>query len=495
MSLKMLGFDFGASGGRGMLGEYDGERLAITEVNRFANDPVQIGGRLRWDFLRLYHELLSGIGMTGRAGFRDVASVGVNTWGVDFGLIDEYGDLMQNPFHYRDSLTDDAMEEMRELIADRELYRRTGIQFMKFNTIYQLFMLKLKYPSLFQRAKKMLFLPDLFGYFLTGNATAEYSIASTSAMLDVKRRNWDRGLLEFVGLDTDILPEITMPGTLLGGLSRDVEEETGLTGAKVVSVCGHDTACAVLAAPLAREKPGAYLSCGTWSLLGVEISEPITHDGAFKAQYTNEGGHGGVIRFLKNIMGQWMANELKREYERDHGAISYKEMDGLEREAAPFTAFVDADAPEFAQPGRMAEKIHAFCDRTGQRRPVGLGALMRCVNESIALSYRVNIDALEDILGYSLPELRVVGGGIKNRGLMSMAACALNRPVLAGPVEASAAGNILSQLCAFGEIKDRWEAREITRRSFETREYGPDAAESARWGEAVARYNENVKGK
>ena len=495
MAKYLLGFDFGASNGRAILGEYDGSRLALSEMHRFDNEPVRLGRHLRWDFPRLFYELTDGMRKTAAAGRRDVGSIGVNTWGVDFGLLDEYGELMYNPFHYRDVLTDEAMDGIRELIPDAELYRRTGIQFMKFNTIYQLFAMRRFYPSVCERAAALLFLPDLFGYFLTGQKTAEYSIASTTAMLDVARRDWDAELLKTIGIDTAILPPISMPGSPLGAVLPHVTEETGIRGAQVISVCGHDTAGAVLAAPLRRDRPGAYLSCGTWSLLGVELDEPLTHEKAFLAQYTNEGGYGRTIRFLKNIMGQWMANEIKREYEREYGPISYSEMDAQEQTALRFVSLVDVDAPEFAQPGRMMEKVGAFCDRTGQKRPASLGAVIRCVNESIALSYRVNIDALEAILGYRLPELRAVGGGIKNKSLMAMAAGALDRPVYAGPAEASSAGNILAQLLALGEIKDRWEARRIVGNSFEGQVYEPEAANAAAWREAVSRYNETIRGK
>ena len=487
--MKLLGFDYGASNGRGMLGEFDGERLALTEIHRFDNSPVWMGRHLRWDFPRLFHELKTGMRKAvGKGSPGGIESVGVNTWGVDFGLIDEYGELAYIPFHYRDELTEGAMEALRAVVPDDELYRRTGIQFMRFNTIYQLFSLNRHYPSALSHAKKLLFLPDLFGYFLTGEMTAEYSIASTTAMLDVKRRNWDTELLDRIGVDAGVLPAISMPGVPLGAILPQVADETGTGRIQAISVCGHDTAGAVLASPLTAGNPGAYLSCGTWSLLGVELDEPLTHDSAYAAQYTNEGGYGGTIRFLKNIMGQWMVNEIKREYEIEYGPVDFPAMDAMERQAPAFVSFVDVDAPEFAQPGRMADKIYAYCDRTGQRRPDGLGALVRCVNESIALSYRVNIDALENILGYRLPELRAVGGGIKNRSLMAMAASALGRPVHAGPVEASAIGNILAQLLALGEINDRWEARRIVADSFNEQIYEPLLPEASAWDEALGRY-------
>ena len=521
MPLKLFGIDCGASSGRGILGEYDGARLSLMEIHRFDNSPVTLGGHLRWDFPRLYHELLTGLRKAAStsaataasaaaastasaasattavsaSGRGDIASIGVNTWGVDFGFIDEYGELMYNPLHYRDALTSSEMERLRALVSDEELYRRTGIQFMFFNTIYQLSALKRLYPSVCERAAKMLLLPDLFGYFLTGEMTAEYSIASTTAMLDARRRDWDAALLRAVGLNPELLPAISMPGAALGALRPQVAEEVGIKGAKVISVCGHDTAGAVLAAPIRKNKPGAYLSCGTWSLLGVELDEPLTNEAAFAAQYTNEGGYGGTIRFLKNIMGQWMANEIKKDYERDFGPIEFAAIDALEQDAPRFVSFVDVGAPEFARPGHMTEKVNDFCYRTGQKTPDGLGALMRCVNESIALSYRANIDALEGILGHELPELRVVGGGIKNKSLMAMTAGALNRPVCAGPVEASAAGNILAQMLALGEISDRWDARELVANSFDEIVYEPSASDAGAWGEAYSRYMESVKGK
>ena len=495
MSIKLMGFDFGASSGRGMLGEFDGERLALTEVHRFDNEPVKLGRHLRWDFPRLFHELRTGLRKASATGGGRVGSVGVNTWGVDFGLIDRYGELMYNPIHYRDDMTLGAMEALREIVPDEELYRRAGIQFMRFNTIYQLMSLKRICPEILERAEKLLFLPDLFGYCLTGNMTAEYSITSTTSMLDVKQRNWDYELLDMVDINSGALPDITMPGTPLGGLLPQVAEDTGMGGLRVISVCGHDTAGAVLATPLRRDGKGAYISCGTWSLLGVERDEPLTNEKAYLAQYTNEGGYGGSIRFLKNIMGQWMSNEIKREYELANGPISFRDMDEMERVSPPFISFVDVDAPEFASPGNMTDKVYAFCERTGQKRPAGLGAMIRCVNESIALSYRINIDALEGILGHGLPELRIVGGGIKNRGLMAMAAGALDRPVRTGPEEASSTGNILAQLLALGELKDRWEARQVVEKSFTDQVYEPAQSAAAAWGEALARYNETVRGK
>ena len=490
--MKLLGFDYGASGGRCMLGTFDGAKLSLSELHRFENEPVWMGQHLRWDFPRLLHELKNGLRIARRAGHGDAVSLGINTWGVDFGLLDEYGELMGNPFHYRDQITAHTMEETDALVPRRELYDRTGLQFMHFNTLYQLLAIQKRYPRLYDRAHTLLFMPDLLGYFLTGEKKTEYSIASTSQMLDVRTRTWDGTLLDKLGLRAEMLTDIQPCGTPSGFLTTEVARETGLRP-QLISVCGHDTASAVLAVPMRRGDQSAYLSCGTWSLLGVELTDPLTHAGAFEAQYTNEGGYGNTIRFLRNIMGQWIFNEIKREFEEREGPISYAEMDEQERAATPFGPLIDTDAPEFGQPGRMLDKINDFCARTGQPRPEGLGAVIRCVNESIALLYRYHIEKLEAVLGTTLPMLRVVGGGIRNRSLMRMTAAALERPVCAGPAEATAIGNITAQLLTLGELKNPWEARALVADSFDVQTYAP--ADAAQWREAYGRFTETVKGR
>lgn len=483
--MKLLAFDYGASSGRGIIGEFDGDRLSLKEIHRFKNEPVVMGKHLYWDFPRLFAEMKAGMAAASKAAGGEVVSMAVNTWGVDFGLVDKYGLLLGNPFHYRDDLTEGYMESLFSIIPKRQLYERTGIQFMRFNTVFQLFAIRQRYPELLERTSSILLMPSLFNYYLTGMHSAEFSMASTTQLMDVRRRDWDSDLLKLIGVDASALPSITRPGTVLGSLTPSVRDETGISP-KVISACGHDTASAVLAVPVRKGEVSAYLSCGTWSLLGVELDAPLTHDAAYNAQYTNEGGYNGSVRFLKNIMGQWISQELKRDYERENGAVGFAELDEWEAAAPAFESLIDPDHEDFLTPGHMSDKIRNFCARTGQAPPDTIGALMRCVTESLALAYRHAVDALEEILGYRLPILHVVGGGCRNLLLMRAAASALGRPVCAGPVEASAIGNICGQLLALGELSDMSQARSLIADSFNVQTYAP--SDTGRWDEAYLRF-------
>jgi rhamnulokinase len=489
MVKKLLTFDYGASSGRGILGRFDGESLQISEVHRFANEPVFAFGHYYWDVLRLFHELKQGMIKTAREGHRDIASIGVDTWGVDFALLDEDGLMLGNPFYYRDSLTNGEMERVFEVVPKKELYDRTGLQFLKFNTLFQLTAIKRTYPALLERAKTLLFMPDLLNYMLTGEKSAEFSIASTSQMLDVHKGDWDRELLEKLGIPLSILSPVLLPGQILGQTTEQIAEETGIYSL-VSAVCGHDTGSAVLAVPMEKGEKAAYLSCGTWSLLGVELDSPQTSEKAFAAEYTNEGGFGKTIRFLKNIMGLWIYQEVKREYERDFGAVSYAELDAAIAKAPAFQSFIDPDAPEFMDKGQMTARIQAYCRKTNQPVPEGIGPLLRCVLESLAMKYRYAITALEDILGEKLPVLRVVGGGCKDELLLTYTANATNRQVIAGPVEATAIGNLCVQLIALTEVDGIWQARELASKSFETKTYLP--RETSAWETAYGVFLEKT---
>ncbi len=482
---KIITFDYGASSGRAILGAFDGDRLEVSELHRFANDPVQVTGHLTWDVLRLFFELKAGLIKAAIAGHKDVASVGVDTWGVDFGLLSEYGQLLGNPFHYRDVLTENAMEQVFEIVPKAELYERTGLQFLRFNTLFQLHALRRQYPKLLDSAKDLLFMPDLLNYLLTGVKAAEFSIVSTSQMYNLAAHDWDRELIARVGADPAILQKIIPSGTLLGGLLPDIADETGVSP-KVCAVCGHDTGSAVLAMPVQKGERSAYLSCGTWSLLGVELDAPCTGPEAFAVEYTNEGGFNGTTRFLKNIMGLWIYQEIKREFERREGAVDYKTLDAEVLAAPAFRSFIDPDEERFMTPGHMTEKIRDFCRETGQPVPETRGECLRCALESLALKYRCAIEQLEKILGYGLPALRVLGGGCKDRILMQFTADAIRRPVHAGPVEATAIGNMAAQLITLGDAKDRWDAREIIARSFGVETYEP--ADAALWEEKYGEY-------
>lgn len=487
---KCMTFDYGASGGRGMLGEYDGSRLTLSELHRFSNDPVTLSGHLQWDLPRLFFELKQGLIKASIAGHKDIASVGVDTWGVDFGLLDAYGMLLSNPFHYRDTLTEGEMEKVFEAVPKKELYTRTGTQFLRFNTLFQLTALKRLYRDYLARAKDLLFMPDLLNFLLCGVKVSEFSIASTSQMYNLDLKDWDISLLSQLGIDANILQPIVLPGAKLGNILPDIADETGIF-ADVCAVCGHDTGSAVLAVPMKKGERCAYLSCGTWSLLGVELDAPITNKQAFEVEYTNEGGFGRTTRFLKNIMGLWIYQEVKREFERREGAVNYATLDAEILAAPAFACFIDPDAEAFISPGHMTEKIREYCRTTGQTVPQSRGAVLRCVLESLSLKYRFCIEQLETVLGYSLPLLRVVGGGCKDKILMRFTANAIGRPVCAGPVEATATGNMAAQLITAGEAADAWQAREIVAASFGVEEYLPE--DSAVWTDIYKQYKNIIK--
>ncbi|MDD6263206.1 MAG: rhamnulokinase [Clostridiales bacterium] len=485
MGKKLLTFDFGASSGRGILADFDGSRLDFREIHRFVNDPVHAFGHYYWDILRLFGEIKTGIGNLYREGVKDVASMGVDTWGVDFALLDEYDKPLSNPFYYRDSLTDGAMERVYSVIPKAELYDRTGIQFMKFNTIFQLEAIRHRYPKLLERAKTMLLMPDMLNYMLTGVKTAELSMASTTQLMDVRTRSWDREIFDRLGIPTDMLVPITDPGRVIGNTSAQILDETRMS-IPVVSVCGHDTGSAVIAVPMKPGESCAYISCGTWSLLGVELSEPNTTDRAFAVEYTNEAGFGRTIRFLKNIMGLWIYQEIKRELEHEFGKIDYATLDAEIEAARPLAAFIDPDAGDFFEKGHMIEKVRNYCRVTGQTVPEKRGEILRCVLESLAMKYRYATEQLEKILDKPIDTIRVVGGGCKDKLLMKFTAKASARPVMAGPVEATAVGNTCAQLIAIGEIENIWQARQLVSDSCDVKEYSPDNRDG--WEDAYGRF-------
>ena len=487
---KLITFDYGATSGRAILGEFDGKKITIKEYHRFDNQPVMVNGHLYWDILRLFHELKQGLINIARDGITEVDSIGVDTWGVDFALLDKDGMLVNNPFNYRDCLTDNAMEKVFSVVPAREVYDRTGTQFIKFNTLYQLAAIKEQFPRLLEQAETMLFIPDYFNYLLTGVKSTEFSAASTAQMYNLKDKDWDYELIEKLGIPKKILQEITPAGRVLGDLLPEITADTGVKG-KCISVCGHDTGSAVLAVPMEKGEKCAYLSCGTWSLLGVELEEPIVDDKAFEAMYTNEGGYDHTIRFLKNIAGLWIYGEIKREFEKKFGKVDFKTLDAEVNAAPALKAIIDPDDDRFMTPGNMTAKIREYCLETNQTPPETRGEFLRCALESLALKYRYAIENCENIIGYNLDTLRIVGGGIKDRQLMRYTCNAIGRPVLAGPVEATAIGNMAAQLLALGEAKDIWEARQIVVNSTDIEKYEPEDKEI--WEAAYDRFLKLLK--
>lgn len=483
--LNMLAFDYGASSGRAIAGIYDGKTLKLEELHRFANEPVMINGSLNWDILRLFHEMKQGISKCTKTQYSAIASIGIDTWGVDFGLLDASGRLLGNPYHYRDANTEGILDEAFKIVPANEVYGQTGIQFMEFNSLFQLLSMKLKSISILEKAETLLFTPDLMRYFLTGEKSTEYTIASTSQMLDASTGGWAMDLLKRFGIPVNILTQIVDAGTVTGKLSERVAAELGTNRIPVVAVAEHDTASAVVSVP-ALEGRYAYLSSGTWSLLGVEAPSPVINDATFKLNYTNEGGFGRKTRLLKNIMGLWLYQECKREWERAGEAISFDELEAGAASAEPFAALIDPDDISFMRPGHMTAKIQDYCVKTGQKPPETKPAVVRCILESLALKYRVALDGLEEILGYKLPVLHIVGGGCKNTTLSQFTANAIGRPVITGPIEATATGNLVAQLIALGEVGSHKEGRELVRRSFPAVEYTP--VNSAQWNDAYAKF-------
>jgi rhamnulokinase len=472
-----LAFDLGASGGRAIIGRFDGERLALIEVYRFPNDPVMLprrdgGVSLHWDIVGLFQHVKEGLRRAVAAG-DELVSLGLDTWGVDFGLLDAQGGLLGLPYHYRDRRTAGMLEEAFRRVPRAEIFAATGIQFMPFNTLYQLLAMAARAEPALAAAHTLLMIPDLLNYWLTGRAASERTIASTTQFLDPRTGDWDRGLLERLGLPVRMLPPIIPPGTVLAErLLAHVAEETGAQHVRVIAPGCHDTASAVAAVPAAA--PGfAYLSSGTWSLLGAEVAAPALGEPALAANVTNEAGVCGTTRLLKNITGLWIIQECRRVWAAGGQALSWDEIVAQAAQAEPFTAVIDVDAPEFAVPGGMPDRIQAYCRRTGQPAPETVGGLARVVYESLAAKYRLTLERIEKLLGRPLTPLHVVGGGSRNRLLNQFAADATGRPVVAGPVEATAIGNILLQMLATGALSSLAEGREIVRRSFPVEVYAP----------------------
>ena len=484
MGRKLLAFDYGASSGRGIIGEFDGKKITLKEIHRFSNDPVVVGDTMYWDILRLFFEMKQGMTKAKLAGGFD--SVAVDTWGVDFGLIGDNGKLLENPVHYRDERTVGLIEKALEKIDRDEFYRITGIQFMELNTVFQLLAIQSQDPELLKRADKMLLMPDLFNYFLTGEKVAEYSIASTTQMLDAKSGDWSKELLERLEIPKEILPTIVPTGTVVGKIQKSVCEELGLENEpEVVAVAGHDTQCAMASVP-AKEEDFLFISCGTWSLFGTELDEPIINDTSYQLNVTNEGGYQQKASFLKNIIGLWLVQESRRQWIREGKEFGFGELEVMASEAEGLKCFIDTDAPEFVTAGNIPRRIREYCEKTGQYVPTSVGEIVRCINDSLALKYNDTKKALEACTGKTYPAIYMVGGGIQSKLLCQLSANACGCDVYAGPIEATVYGNIVLQLLATGEIKTMQEARDVVAASEGVVNYTPSDQEQ--WQEACERY-------
>lgn len=470
MTKRVLAFDFGASSGRAIIGCFDGDKITLEEVHRFSNDPVSVGGTVYWDVLRLFYEIKQGIIKAKIAGGFD--SIGIDTWGVDFGLIDSEGKLMENPVHYRDARTVGLVDEAFKTMPKEKLYGITGIQFMELNTLFQLISLKKYRPWMLERADKMLFMPDLFGYMLTGKMCAEYSIASTSQLIDLDKRTWSKEVLDAFGIKESVFAPLVQPGTVLGELSKEICEECGVDPVPVISVCGHDTQSAITSVPC-EDGDFAFLSSGTWSLFGTELDKPIVNETSMNINITNEGGFDGSTGFLKNIIGLWLIQESRRQWKREGKEYSYADLEKLALAAETFKCFIDPDAPEFVPHGNIPERVREFCRKTGQYVPETVGEIMRCIYESLAMKYRLTFEKLRECTERDYPVIHVIGGGTKDGLLCQMTANSCDRTVKAGPIEATVMGNVAVQLMSDGSVKNIGQARKIVADSSELKTFEP----------------------
>jgi rhamnulokinase len=485
---KFVAIDLGASSGRVLLGHWDGTRFDVGEVHRFANGPVSAMGHQHWDVLSLWAQIKSGLGccLAGEMrGTDGLAGLGIDTWGVDYALLDRDGRLLGNPYHYRDRRTDGMMDLAFGRVRRSEIYSATGIQPLQINTLYQLLSMVQAGDPILDAARTLLPMPNLFGYWLSGVKAAEYTEATTTQCLLARDGSWAVPLLTELGIPTGIFPALVAPGTAMGSLLPEVAMETGLAGSvPVIAVGSHDTASAVAAIP-GLDSRSAYISSGTWSLMGVETAAPIITPKALAGGFTNEGGIGGTIRFLRNIAGLWLISECRRQWQREGSEYSWDALlDRAEREE-PFRYIIDPDAPELLNPPDMPAAIRALCRESGQEPPETVGAVVRCCLESLAVRYRATLDDLQEMIGHKLDVIRIVGGGSQNRLLCQMAADACGVPVVAGPVEATALGNLMVQAIATGELDGVAAGREAVAASVTLDTYEPRPGGA--WEEMLAR--------
>ncbi|MBR0463729.1 MAG: rhamnulokinase [Clostridia bacterium] len=468
-----------------MLGTFDGEKLELSELHRFSNDPVMLGGRFVWDVPRLFFEMKAALLKAARAGI-EIDAIGIDTWGVDYGLLDKNGALLGIPTHYRDARTDGIMDKAFEVMPKEAIFEETGLAFIQFNTLYQLYTQKLQGDPTLPAAEHMLMMPDLLAYFLTGEIATEYTIASTSQMIDPHTRDWAWKVIDAFGLPRRIFTKIQPAGTVRGTLLKSIADEVGMAQVPVIAVGSHDTASAVAAVPAREGSHFAYISSGTWSLFGAEIAEPLSSVEVMNANYTNEGGINGTTRLLKNIMGLWIIQECKREWDRRADAVDFAGLVKLAEQAPAFKAVIDVDDPRFMAPGDMPARIQAYCREKGQPVPEGRGEISRVIYESLALKYRWAIERLEAMLNEKIDVLHIVGGGSKNEMLNRMTASAIRRPVVAGPGEGTVIGNLLVQAMALGAVENLPELRRVVAASFENATFQPEG-DPAAWDAAYAR--------
>jgi rhamnulokinase len=478
-----LAFDFGAQSGRAVLAHLQSGILTTQEIHRFPNEPVEYGGALHWDAPRLWFEIRKALACLGEV---ELAGIGVDAWGVDYALLGERGELLQNPYHYRDRRTDGIMEEVFKKVSREEIYQATGIQFMPINTLYQLYAAQRQHPRLLAAAKYLLTIPDLFNYWLTGNTVCEFTNATTTQMVDPVKHTWTTELMQRLELPSHLPAPIVEPGTIIGKLLPNIAPHSSLAGTAVIAPACHDTGSAVAA--VSARNGTAFLSSGTWSLLGTELDSPVITADALRLNFTNEGGVNGTTRLLKNVMGLWMLQRCQQSWAAQGLSFEFCELIELATGEPSFRYLVDPDDDSFLRPPHMITAINQFCTRTHQPVPQAPGAYVRAIMESLAFKYRLVLRNLEQVSGKRVEQIRIIGGGSKNRLLNQLTADATGRRVLAGPAEATALGNVAIQILATGEAGSLQEVRAIVDRSFPTEVFEP--RDTDQWDQHADRFEQ-----
>lgn len=485
---RFLTFDLGAESGRALLGVVASGAISLQEVHRFPNEPQRILNRFHWDTVRLFAEIQKGLSRCVKELPGELHGIGVDTWGVDFALLDRNDDVLGLPYHYRDARTDGMMEQVFAIVPRDEVYRRTGIQFMQLNSLYQLMAMKVSASPLLEVARSFLMTPDLINFWLTGVKVNEFTNATTTQFYDPVAGTWARDLLERLEIPTHFLGEIVEPGTRLGPLHQTVRDQTGAGPVPVIAPATHDTGSAVAAVPAQGDGGWAYVSCGTWSLVGVEWPSPVINDQTLASNLTNEGGVGRTFRLLRNVMGLWLLQQSRAVWARAGQTYEYAQLTKMAEEAPAFSALIDPDDPGFLKPADMVEAIRAYCVRTGQRPPEGVSGTVRAIIEGLALKYRWVIERLETVTGKPIETIHIIGGGSQNTLLCQATADATGKRVLAGPVEATALGNIMVQALASGVVGSIQEGRRLIGSSFPLTEYTPRDTDA--WSKPYERFLE-----
>ncbi|MBN2413036.1 rhamnulokinase [candidate division KSB1 bacterium] len=480
MGGEFLAFDLGASSGRGIIGAINNGKISLKEIHRFDNNHVQIQGHYYWDILSLFTEMKNALTIATKDGYKKLSSLGVDTWGVDFGLVGRDNVLLGNPYSYRDPRTDGIMNKVFDIVPAKILYNLTGIQFIQFNSIFQLYIMVQENNPLLNVTEKLLFMPDLINFLFTGEKVSEYTIASTSQLLNPVKKQWEPELFARMSLPIDIMPEIIKPGTLVGKITPEIMKETGTSDLNVIAPACHDTASAIAAVP-AKGKGWAYLSSGTWSLMGIETDKPIITKASLENNFTNEGGVDDKIRFLHNIMGLWLLESCRRLWLNNGESADYDELFKSAADSKAFKIIINPDDPSFLNPVNMLDAIDGYCKKNHQPVPGNKGEYVRTILESLALKYRFVIEKINSMTAEPVHTLHIVGGGSQNDMLNQFAANATGLPVFAGPVEATAIGNIMIQAIAKKELNSVEEGRDMIRNSFQLKRYEPK--EQKTWNE------------